>query len=194
MSLFNQSSVTNFLLDIPDGYLTEALTLNCQAATLPGMRIPVTDTPQGPMGLGRSARPGTTFEHDPLIIRVLVDEEMKSWVEVYQWMLGLNNYRDNDCIGWKKGGQPEGITLHILDNNRVKPVLSYHMYGAWPSDCSEVEFMHNEEGDLAMTFTLMLQFKYFEVEKDGKIFGNRPLVTEAKESNYLKVTGHPSQR
>ena len=195
MSLYNQTNTTNFILDIPDGKLTEAFVLNVQTANLPGMRIPVSDLPSDTQGLGRAQLPGSTFEHDQMPVRFLIDENFDSWLCMYRWMLSINNYINHNNTAWKPKGQPEAVTLHILNNDRTEIVLSYHMYGAWVSDMSEVEFNYTEETDLAMTCTAMIAFKYFEIEKDGIIISSRPNITDSIMSQQSsKMSVHPSMR
>lgn len=194
MSLFNQTNITNFVLDIPDGGLTEAFVLNVQSFHIPGVRIPITDTVTGPKGQGRSLIPGSTFEHDPIEIRFLVDENLESWLQMYRWMLSLNNYVTQNSEAWQPNGQPEGIILHILDNSKTKIVLSFHFYGAWPTDLSSIEYSFSEEGDPAMICTCQMNFKYFEVIKDGKVMAHKPTIKAANEERLQSFNMHPSMR
>ena len=178
MSTYNQTNVTNFLLEIPDANITKAFKLNIQSALIPGIRIPVTDAPSGSKGLGRASIPGSTFEMDPLIGRILVDEDMQAWIDLYTWMLSINNYITLENEGWKQGVLPQFITLHILDNSKTNIVCSYHFHGAWPSDVSEVEFNYTEESDIAINCIATFQYKYFEVEKNGVIINTRQAITD----------------
>ncbi|MFT2526183.1 phage tail protein, partial [Escherichia coli] len=75
-----------------------------------------------------------TFEHDPLVIRFLVDEDLNSWLQMYQWMLSINNYVDFNSQAWKPGFTPPHVSVHMLDNSKKKIVMSFHYYGAWCSD------------------------------------------------------------
>lgn len=192
MSLYNQINQTNFRMDIPNGKETEAFVLNIQTTTLPGIRIPMTDTPLGKKGLGRAQLPGSTFEHDPLMIRFLVDEYMTSYIQMYRWMLGINNYVSHDNSYWVTK-QPEAVMLHVLDNDKKNIIMTYHMYGAWPSDLSELEFQYNEEGDPAITCMAILPFKYFEIEQDGKIITPRTPIKDFNMNNFGQGV-HPSMR
>ncbi|QQK88035.1 tail completion protein [Providencia phage PSTRCR_127] len=195
MSLVNQTNITNFLVQIPDGQLTESFVLNVQSFILPGVRIPVTETPTGPMGLGRSMLPGSTFEHDGLSIRFLVDENFDSYVSLYKWMLTINNYITSHNTAWSPSGQPEALSLHILDNDKKDIVCTYHFYGTWPSDLGEIEFSYMEEGDPAISCLCIFQFKYFEIEKDGVIIKGRPTISEANVETYnTNIKLHPSMR
>ncbi|AIX12135.1 tail completion and sheath stabilizer protein [Citrobacter phage Moon] len=189
--IFNQTNITNFLVDIPDVGLTKGFTLNAQSANIPGIRIPITDVPSGTMGLGRANLPGSTFEFDPLMIRFLVDEELESWLQMYRWMIGINNYQTGDNFAWRDGSSPEHVSVHILDNSKTRIVLSIHYYGCWISDLGEVEFNTTEDTDPAITCQAILPYKYLQIEKDGKIITTRQNMTEAANS---RIGMHPSMR
>lgn len=189
--IFNQSNITNFVVEIPDAGLTSAFSLNAQSANIPGIRIPQVETVTGPQGLGRAMRAGTTFEHDPLVIRFLVDENLDSWLQMYQWMLTTNNYLTGENTAQDSGGAPDYITVHILDNNKTKIVLSVNYYKPFISDLSEIEYNYTEEGDPAMVCTATIPFVFMQVEKDGVIITKRENINSAKNS---RIAMHPSMR
>lgn len=191
--LFNQTNTTNFVFEINDGGMTEPFTLNGQGVTFPGVHIPVDDLPAGTQGIARAKRPGSTIEFDPLIVRFLVDKDLKSWLGMYQWMLSLNNYITHESKAWHPYGQPELGTLHILNNDKTEIVMSVHFYGLWPSDLSEIEYSITEEQDIAMVCTATIPFKYMQIEIDGKIVSGRPQVNEAALS-AANMRMHPSMR
>lgn len=194
---YNQTNITNFLLDIPDANITKAFKLNVQSALIPGIRIPPTDMPSGTQGLGRARLPGSTVEFDPLVCRFLVDEKLDSWVDLYKWMLSINNYLTHDNVGWKEGTLPKFITLHILDNTKETIVMSIHYHGAWCSDLSEIEYTFVEDGDPAVTCVATFQYKYYIIEKDGVIIDTRESIQEKAQitgESPSRVGMHPSLR
>lgn len=197
MSTFNQTNTTNFVLEVSDAGLTQAFKLNVQSAPIPGVRIPISELPGGTQGLTRSQLPGSTTEFDPLTVRFLVDENFESWLQMYQWMLSVNNYSDRERSGWKAPDEnfPQAVTVHVLNNNKDDIIFSIHFYGAWCSDLSEIEFSLIEDTDPAMVCTAIIPYKFFEVEKDGIIITGRKTMTEAisdKVSNAVAL--HPSLR
>lgn len=192
--LYNQTNTTNFILEIADNNLAETFKLNVQAVTLPGIHIPVTDAPGGTQGMYRSKRPGSTTEFDPLIVRFLCDRELKGWLDIYKWMLSLNNYRTHESKAWHPSGQPEAMTLHVLDNTKQKIVMSIHYYSPWPSDLSEIEYSYTEESNPAIPCTATFGFKDFAVEIDGIIVEGRPQLNEAAQARVANRMLHPSMR
>lgn len=195
MSLNNQTNVTNFILEVSDSGLTETFKLNCQAVTLPGIHIPMDDLPGSTQGIHRMKRPGSTIEFDPLIVQFLCDRELNGWLDIYKWMLSLNNYTTHESKGWHPKGQPEAVTVHILDNTKTKIVMSIHYYGAFPSDLSEIEFNYREDSDPAVPVTATFGYKSFEVEIDGIIVQGRPQIDSAAQGRVEgRMSMHPSMR
>ncbi|QBX32827.1 tip of tail tube [Aeromonas phage Asfd_1] len=168
MSLNNQSNISNFTLDIPPSFGLGMTLMNIQSASIPGMRIPPTELPLAQFGVGRQTGPGSTTEFDPLIVRVLCDEDYEAYLEIYRWMISLNDYARQTPTMWGKTGQPPAVTLHVLNNSKRDIVASFNYYGAWPSELGEIEYSTTEEGDVSVTFTVTFHYKYFEIEKDGK--------------------------
>lgn len=168
--IFNQTNTTNFVVSIPNSNKNSGFYLNAQAAPIPGIRIPITETVTGPMGLGRAQRAGVTFEYDPLVVRFIVDEHMKSWLSMYEWMLATNNYLTGVNTAQDTG--PEYITLYILDNSKTEIVMSVNFYKPWISDLSEIEFSYTEESDPAMICTATIPYTYFQVEKEGRLIAD----------------------
>lgn len=192
--LFNQTNTTNFILEVSDSGLTKAFKFNVQAVTLPGVHIPVDDVPGSTQGIHRAKIPGSTIEFDPLIVNFLVDRELQSWVQIYKWMLSLNNNVTHESKAWHPKGQPEAITLHILDNSKEEIVMSIHYYGAWPSDLSEIEYSYKEDTDPAIQATATFNFKSFAIEIDGIIVSGRPQIDTQAQAQLSGRMMHPSMR
>ncbi|BAQ22814.1 tail completion and sheath stabilizer protein [Edwardsiella phage PEi20] len=195
MSLYNQTNVTNFILEVSDAGLTETFKLNCQSVNLPGITIPISDNPGGTQGISRGMTPASTIEFDPMIVTFLVDRELNGWLEIYKWMLSINNYVTHESKAWHPKGRPEAVTIHILDNTKTKIVVSIHYYGAFPTNMSEVEFNYREDSDPAVPCTVSFGYKSFAVEIDGIIVQGRPQIDSAAQGKVeSRMSMHPSMR
>lgn len=192
MSLFNQSNITNFILEVSDNGLTEAFKLNAQSVIIPAVRITPSDVPGSTQGIHRAQLPGSSISFDPLIVNILVDENLQGWLGIYKWMLSLNNYVTHDSKAWHPRGTPKAVTVHILDNSKTKIVMSIHYYDAWPSDLGELEYNLTEDGDPKISCMVTLPFKSFAVEIDGTIVEGRPQLDNVPQGG--RVSMHPSMR
>lgn len=173
--ILNQTSPTNFLVDIPDNDYTKGLKLQVQGVTLPGINIPISTVALNPMIV--SHIPGSAMEFDPLILRVAVDEELKSYLGVYIWMLGTVDFNSFDSLRWKEKDQT--LSVHILNNSQDKVIATFHFHGAWPSNLGELDLMYTNDSDEVVTSMVTFNFKYLEIEIDGKII--RPVPRKDKQ-------------
>lgn len=166
MSFFNQSHPTNFRLDISDNKATEAFVLNATRAVIPSFRLTQAEVPSF-HGLARHSIAGSSTEFDPLIVTVLVDEELKAYLDCYKWLLKINNYITGESLDLNQSCS--NIHFHILDNNKKKIVLTVEYHDAWVTDIGELEYAYDEEGNTSIKCTMTFNYKYFTIEQNGKI-------------------------
>ncbi len=62
------------------------VTYFCQAANIPGISL---STVALPLPLKDIEEPGDTVTYDELTIRFIVDENMKNWLSIYDWITAL---------------------------------------------------------------------------------------------------------
>ena len=101
------------------------------------------------MGVTQSPTPfktlryaGDKLEHDPLIVTLRLDEEMKSYTEIYNWMVGLTQNETYDQFKNLKAsdaGLYSDATLMIL-NSRKNPAIEVHFKDIFPTAISGVSF------------------------------------------------------
>ena len=121
----------------------------------------------------RGSLPGSAVEFEPFVMRVLLDEELKAYVDMYQWMLSIVDYRESNSTAWLEGGAPKTILLHILDSTKEKILLTYRIFGAYPQTLGEIEFNYADPVNLAMYCSITFGYKYWELEKDGVVIKSR---------------------
>lgn len=163
--ILNQISATNFAVDIPDNDYTKGLILSVQGVTLPNVNLLPIDVPLNPMLRGKV--PSSAIEFDPFMLRILVDENLESYMGVYQWMLGTVDYVEANSITSREKDQT--VSVHILDNSMKKTIATFHYYGAFPTNLGEVELTYTDDSDEVVTCMVTFAFKYMEIERDGKI-------------------------
>jgi hypothetical protein len=114
----------------------------CQNVNLPGLRLNATEqlTP-----FNNIPRPGGAIQHDPFTINFMVDENMKNWLEIYNWMQQCSNQADFD-----KYEEPdvhlnsEGV-LFIHDSNNV-PKFRVNFEGLFPTSLGGLNFQTGSSG------------------------------------------------
>lgn len=189
----NKAHQTNWRLDIPDGNDTISFVIAVQSATIPMFEIEPVMIPVNPMTMGQI--PGSAARFEPLNMRLLVDENLEAYVDIYRWMTSIVDYRDGKSTAHIEGNSPRAILLHMLDNSKTKIVLTFKFVGAWPSSLGNLEYVYNEEGNNPIICDVMFMFKYFEVIKDDVVIGPRfanPNSTRAAKASMMSM--HPSMR
>lgn len=169
MSLKNLTNKTNFLLKIPNFGSLNTFVMQVVSTETPEFRIPNVEIPTGPRGHGRAFISGSTFEHEPINVKILVDRNLDSYVEIYKWMLTISNYLSNINTAQEEGLSPTSIQLHILDNIKTNIVATFNLIDPYPSSLGSLEYAYDEEGDMSIYCNVTFNFKRVELEKDGKI-------------------------
>lgn len=186
MSIINTTNPTNYLLNIPDNGLTEAIQMNVQVYKPPVIEIPGVDVPSGPFGKSRSHLPATTFKYKPITFSVLVDENLKTWLEAYQWALAIVNYPEyyNRAV---EDTSDTSIYMHILDNKKQDTVVIHEFTYPFPSLIYPPTYNHTASTDYPMIMNMEIKYHTFFVRNaQGERISYRTTVENARNDEYNK--------
>ena len=125
-SLVNQPNNMNPLADVQFKFDIAALpntSFFVQTVSLPGISL-------SPMEIGLPqregfARSGGTISYEELSIAFLVDEYLKNWMEIYNWIIGYPSYTSG--------------VLTILSSS-MNPTIEAHFKQLFPTSLSELAF------------------------------------------------------
>ncbi|NWJ44137.1 hypothetical protein HX837_08075 [Marine Group I thaumarchaeote] len=125
-SLVNQPKNMNPLADVQFKFVIGALpnvTFFVQSTALPGITL-------APLDIGLPQRTGLALntgviQYEELTIAFLVDEYLKNWMEVYNWILG-------------NPSETSGV-LTILSSS-MNPTMEAHFKQLFPTSLSALEF------------------------------------------------------
>jgi len=149
----------------------------CNAANIPEMNLPPAIQPNPLVDVGH---PGDKIEFGTLMIRFLIQEDMKNYKELYDWMVGLGfpkdskqfaeytktqNYRFPDISPESSQGlgQYSDATLTLLDsNNNAKVVISF--VDAFPTSLQGLDFEIVTGSTDYMMGVAMFKYSLFEIE------------------------------
>ena len=126
-SLTDQPENINPLADVQFRFDVAALpktSFFIQSVNLPGVALEgaVISTPQ----LQNFSRHTGIITYDPLNVTFLIDEYLKNWQEVFQWMIGEEN-------------KYTSAVLTILSSS-MNPTMELHFKDIFPTSLSEVSF------------------------------------------------------
>jgi hypothetical protein len=112
----------------------------CQSATLPGISISAIDVPT-PLKTIAMAGDEVTFEE--LSIKFIVDENMKNWLSIYDWIIGLGFPTEEGQAKYKKLSEDSELTtdatLTVLTSN-MNPQINFRFRECFPLSLSSIAF------------------------------------------------------
>lgn len=105
--------------------------------------------------------PATNFVFDDLQVTFLVDNEMKAWKDIYNWMktLGnLKNYKDavNDDAKFSMA------TLLIM-NSAYTPISKVNFYYVFPVNLGSINFSVTSQTTDPVSMSVNFAYSYYEL-------------------------------
>ncbi len=168
-----QPDNTNVL--VPNRYVLSFIRLPnvqffCQTVNLPGINLSAVprNTPFVDVSI-----PGDKLIYDPLTITFLVDEDLKAWREIHDWMRGMTfptkfeEYRDlakQSPYVSQKSPQYSDATLVILDSNQ-QGNYRFKFVDAFPTSLAAFTLSSTLGPETIMTADATFSFTYFDLEK-----------------------------
>jgi hypothetical protein len=143
------------------------VTYFCQRANIPSLSFGVSQN-SNPTGIV-SRRPGTSYVYEDLQIGFAVDEEMKNWLEIYNWMQDLG-------IGYKTSyevlNEPQKVaSAYILVmNSNYRPQMAIKFRNVFPTFLSGIDFDSSAVDSETVIATSTFAYTHYEVE----VFENTP--------------------
>jgi hypothetical protein len=106
----------------------------CQSASLPTVTMGEVQIPTPFMAVKNP----TKLDFDELSITFIVDEEMKNWLEIFNWMRSMTNVEDYEEF---KAANTHHCTANLLILNSAKaPKLNVTFEGLYPRTLSSIDF------------------------------------------------------
>ena len=150
----------------------------CQAAAIPAMKI---DTAVQGTRFNKVPQPGDEIDYDPLRIRFLIDENMKNYYQVHDWMRTIatpvkaeemtydrgsieaihrrRNQRDAET-GWANQWKSDA-SLVVLSSN-YKPVAEFVFKDSFPTSLSTLSFDAAVQDINYFTAEVTLAYSHFD--------------------------------
>jgi hypothetical protein len=160
---FNYLQPTSFKLVI-DRRNYPNLEFFCQNITHPGMIFNPVELPYS--RIAGVPLPGDTLTFNELSTNIILDENLKGYDEMYQWIRRLlvtpMSKRNALNASADEPGTYSDITLSILSshNNQTKQV---RYIDCVPTSLGDIQFESTASGNEFITFAASFRFNYFEL-------------------------------
>jgi hypothetical protein len=143
------------------------LTSYVQSVSVPGVTL-------GEAGIEtpfvRIPEPGDKLTYSVLGVSFLVDEEMKNWLEIFDWMTSLgypDNLRQFGNIPQARraaADQVRGDMVLLIYSNQSVPVLKVTFKDAFPIAVGDIPFTSTDTGNEAAIATADFMYRTYIVE------------------------------
>jgi len=122
--------------------------------------------------------PGDKLVLDPLIVTFLIDEDLTTWREIYDWMRGMtfptnfSEYRNLDKLNkYSRAlstGKPQyaDCNVTLLDAANVNNVV-FKFYDVFPTALSPFPLNSSDGPDTILTGDVTLRYNWFDIEFVG---------------------------
>ena len=138
-----------------------------QSVNLPG--VSATDVPRNTPFVDLYV-PGEKLVYDTLNMTFLLDEDLRGWFEIHDWMKGFtfpenfDQYRKLLKEHKDTGGQYSDAILTI-NSNANTPVLRVKLIGCFPIQLASIQFDSTQDAMATMTGDATFRFQYHQIDR-----------------------------
>jgi len=160
---FNYLQPTSFKLVI-DRKNFPNLEFFCQQVTHPGLIMPSAEMPVRRMQ--SIPFPGESLTINELACDILLDENMESYSEMYQWILRNQVTNLDNQTRMQKADKPPtyaDITLSIMSSHN-NTTMQVRYIDAMPTSLGDISFQSTADGSEFIVFNATFRFSYFELK------------------------------
>lgn len=146
------------------------MTYFCQSANLPG--ISLSEVPRNTPFVDLYL-PGEKLIYEILNFTFVIDEDLKSWLEIHDWMRALtfpkdySEYKNLPNLNQftnKQRPQYSDATVTILTSS-LNTNYSVKLYDCFPIGLSSIIFSSSDSPENILTADASFRYSYFDIEK-----------------------------
>ena len=149
----------------------------CQSASIPAVSLDAADTYTR---FNKIPQPGDELQYEQLQLSFLIDENLKNWYQVHDWMREIATPKSSKEFEYKRGKlssdnrntKPTDLSnisnqwrsdcsLFILSSN-YQPVAEFIFRDAWPTSLSTLTFDSSVQDLQYFTAQLTLSYTYYD--------------------------------
>lgn len=160
----------NFLSPIGFQFAIQKLphvTYFCTSATIPAVTMGQIETVENPFV--RLPVPGDKLQFGDFSVRFRIDEDLKNYQEIYDWMVTLG-YPDNfnQTASQQRASNKPGTTVYsdasmIITTNQYKPNVNVKFIDLYPTSISGVDFTVEETDVQYLLADVTFRYRKFEL-------------------------------
>lgn len=143
------------------------MTYYCQRANIPSLSFG-TSIQSNPTGIPIK-RPGTSYVYEDLQVGFAIDENMKNWIEIHNWIkdLGISYQGATEVLREK---QKTATAYLLVLNSAYRPYMVIKYKNLYPIFLSGIEFDSSTADTDTVIATATFSYTHYEIE----IFTSEP--------------------
>ena len=154
--------LTRFTFFIPD---RPYLKYFCQTVTLPGVS---TGEVAVPTPFSNTYRHGDKLAFEPLSITAMLDEDMRTWRETYDWLKSLT--RPSSFDEYARKSIQDRTPLYFdgyltVNTNANNPNIRFKFHNCHPTSIGGIQFDTKTDADNIPTCDFTFRYDLFEIEQ-----------------------------
>lgn len=154
----NKLTTNRFLFNITR---TPYLAYFCQRVNLPSIGFG-TSIQSNPTAI-EIKRPGTRLVYEDLQIGFVVDEEMKNWLEIHNWIKNISTY--DTVQDYLREEQKTASALLYVISPAYSPILSIYFHDIYPVFLTGVDFDSTSADSDTVMATATFSYTYYEIKQ-----------------------------
>ena len=151
----------------------------CQAANIPGLSI-------GGIDIGTPLRniqiAGDEVSFEELTIQFVVDENMKNWISIYDWIISIGTPTQESIRKYVKldaqDEKTQDATLTVLTSN-MNPQMHFRFQDCVPLNLSSIEFDSKASDVDYVTATVSFRYDVYTIDNllnNERSYGGAPVA------------------
>lgn len=137
------------------------LTYFCQRANIPTLSFGVSEQ-SNPTGIAPIRRPGTGYATEDMSIGFIVDENMKNWLEIFNWMKSIGIY-DSQYELLKESDKVSDAFM-LITNSAYVPIIKVNFYNIFPILLSGVDFDSTQPDTDPVLANVTFAFTHYQID------------------------------
>ena len=134
----------------------------CQAANIPGLSITAIPIE---LPVSRMYTEGLTPDFEELTIRFVVDEYMKNWQEVYDWIIGLAPSASlEQRAEYLRTEERVSTGILTLLTGSMNPQMEFHFLDMFPTNLTALEFDSAQVDVEYLTASATFRYQRYEIK------------------------------
>jgi len=139
---------------------TPYLTYFCQRANLPSIGFG-TSIQSNPTAI-EIKRPGTRLVYEDLQVGFIVDEEMKNWLEIHNWMKTISTY--DTMHDYLREEQKTSDALMYVLSPTYKPILTIQYHDVYPVFLTSIDFDSTSADSEVAISTVTFSYTHYVIK------------------------------